>query len=286
MKEIIKWLKEIEHLAGEMYQQAAVIYASDDNLREFLEDNAEDEAWHYHVMGSAESFLESEPDFSPAITVDEKTNEKIIGQITAITDGLAQNTISRDELITRIVGLELSEWNYLFIYAVNFLKDKSSEFKYPVARIQAHINDIEYFLETVEKRPDALKKLKELPAIWVENILIVDDDEMIGDLMKALLNPSGNIDIAVNGEEALKLMETKYYKLIVSDIDMPIMDGITLYNEAVDKYPDLNHRFLFMTGYLSPERQAFFDQKQLKYMAKPMDINVLREEAAKILSSK
>lgn len=166
------------------------------------------------------------------------------------------------------------------------MKDKSSAFKYPAARIQAHVKEIENFLNSVERNPDVLKKITELPPIWIENILVVDDQEMITDLIQSLLNRSGNIDVANNGKEALNLIVNKYYKLIVSDIDMPVMDGLSFYNEAVKKYPSLKNRFLFMTGDLSPERQAFFIEKRVKYLAKPMDISVLREEAAKIIISK
>ena len=286
MKNIINWLRKVEHLAGEMYLQAASIYANDTKLKRFLERTAEDEAWHYHVMGSAAVFLASEPDFVSAITVDAETGNTIIKKISEITNGLEQKTLQRDELIEKIVDLELSEWNDIFLYAINFLKDKTSEFKYPVARIQAHIKGIEHYLETVEGRPNALQKIKELPPIWIEDILIVDDEEIISDLIKSLLNRSGNIDIANNGREALMMIEEKYYKLIISDIDMPKMDGLTFYRKAVKKFPELNKRFLFMTGDLSPDRKAFFEERQVKYLTKPMGISVLREVAGKILLSK
>jgi PleD family two-component response regulator len=90
------------------------------------------------------------------------------------------------------------------------LKDKTSEFKYPAARIQAHVKDIEIFLKNIESKPGALQKINELPPIWIENSLIVDDEEMITDRIRSLLNRSGNIDIAHNGKEALDLMASKY----------------------------------------------------------------------------
>lgn len=286
MKEIVNWLREIEHLAGEMYQQAASIFANDGRLKEFLEHTAEDEAWHYHVMGSAAEFLSSHDDFTPAIKVDKKTSDKIIKQISDISTGLDQKTLSRSALVEKIVELELSEWNDIFLYAVNFLKDKTSEFRYPAARMQAHVKEIEYYIETVEGQPQTLEKIKELPPIWIENILIVDDEEMITEIVKALLYRSGKIDTAYNGKDALKMMEEKYYKLIVTDIDMPIMDGLTFYKKAVGKYPALSKRFLFMTGDLSPDRRSFFDSNNLKYLSKPMGISDLREVAANIIMSK
>ncbi len=207
MKEIIKWLREIEHLANQVYLQAAAVYADDIKLKKFLDHTAEDEAWHYHVMGSAAEYISSIPEVIPAIYVDEQTSNKIIGLLNFIKFGIEQKSIGRDELIDKIVELELSEWNDIFLYTVNFLKEKTSEFKYPAARIQSHIKEIEYYLEKTEGRPESLQLIKKLPPLWIENILIVDDEKMITELIKALLNRSGNIDIAHNGQDALKMME-------------------------------------------------------------------------------
>lgn len=124
-----------------------------------------------------------------------------------------------------------------------------------------------------------------VPPVSAENILIVDDERMITDLLKVLFNREGNIDIAHNGQDALELIEEKFYKLIISDIDMPIMDGFSLFKEAVAKFPKLNNRFLFLTGDLSPEKQAFFDKNSVKYLTKPMKIDTLREEASTIIIS-
>ncbi len=288
MKKIVQWLREKEHQANNFYEFAASHNADNATLKKFLEHAAEDEAWHYHVMGSAAEFLSSQPDFTPFILIDPELKAKIDNQFAYLKKGLEENSISETELIEKITEVELTEWNDIFVYTVNFLKEKTSEFKYPAARIQNHIREIEYFLEVTENHPELLKKIKELDPVWIENILIVDDEEMITELIKSLLNSnsSGNIDIAHNGKAALKLMEDKYYKLIISDIDMPKMDGITFYKEACQKYPKLSNKFLFMTGDLSPERQTFFNENQIKYLSKPVSIMVLREVAAEIISSK
>jgi CheY-like chemotaxis protein len=286
MKDIIKWLRKIEKMAGKVYLLGAEIYDDDPEFKKFLEDAAEEEAWHYHVMGSAAEYLVSRPAPIPAISIDETTSGKILKYMSDMKDGLESHTISKDELVQKIVEVELLEWNDIFIYVVNVLKEQSSEFKYSAARIQAHIKEIEYFLNKVYKRPDLLDKIKEVPPVWVENILIVDDEQLITDLIKSLLNRSGNIDVAQNGQEALKLIEEKFYKLIICDIDMPIMDGLSFFKEAVAKYPKLKSRFLYITGYLSKEKRAFFSENRVKYLEKPMHIKVLREEASKIILSK
>jgi CheY-like chemotaxis protein len=122
--------------------------------------------------------------------------------------------------------------------------------------------------------------------VWRENILIVDDNDMVRDLLKSLLNPEGNIDLACNGLEALKLMGEKEYKLVVSDVDMPVMDGLTFYGQVINKFPDLKDRFLFVSGNTAPERVAFFKKYNLNFMAKPMSVKLFRKKAVEILLSK
>jgi CheY-like chemotaxis protein len=285
MKKLITWLREVEHLAYEVYFQAAISYADDPQLKAFLENIAEDEAYHYHVMGSAAQYFSSKPVPVPAISVDEETSDTVMKYFADIRERLEKKTISKDELIEKIVKAELSEWNNIFLYVLNHLKEKNHEFIYPVAGIQAHIKKIVRFLEKSGNQSDLLKKLRELPPVWTENILIVDDEEMITMLIKSLLNQEGNIDVAGNGEEALNYLENKFYKLVISDIDLPKMDGLSFYKKSVAKFPTLKKRFLFMSGDLSPERKAFLDENSLKYLPKPMKISVLREAASEIILS-
>lgn len=283
MKDIVKWLREVEHLACEFYLRAATYFADDPRLKKFLMKTAEEESWHYHVMGSAAEYMLSMPDFVPAISIDKETDDKIINFFADIKTRFENKTATKEDLLEKIAELELSEWNDVFLYTVNTLKDESSEFAFPAERIQAHIKGIEHFIESFENGPAILKKILDLPPVWIADILIVDDEPMLSDLIKAILNSKGNIDIANNGEEALKLLEGKDYKLILSDIDMPVMDGMTFFQEAVARDPEVRSRFLFMTGRLSPERRAFFDENSLKCLEKPFGIKVLRDEASKII---
>jgi rubrerythrin len=44
MKKLIRWLRDVEHLAYEIYFQAAAVFADDSQFKTFLEHIAEDEA--------------------------------------------------------------------------------------------------------------------------------------------------------------------------------------------------------------------------------------------------
>jgi len=62
-----------------------------------------------------------------------------------------------------------------------------------------------------------------------KNILVVDDEASQLALARELIKSVGmNCDIASNGEEALSKLENKSYHLIVTDIQMPKMDGFNL----------------------------------------------------------
>jgi CheY-like chemotaxis protein/AraC-like DNA-binding protein len=57
---------------------------------------------------------------------------------------------------------------------------------------------------------------------------VVDDDLEILDLLKEMLSPLYNLYFAQNGREAMAIVEKRPIDLIVSDVMMPVMDGVEL----------------------------------------------------------
>ena len=285
MESIIKWLREVEHLAGEVYSLAAIEFPDDTKLKKFLERSAEDEAYHYHVMGSAAELLSSKPSIPPDIVIDHDLKEKIINYFLFLKERIENQSLTRDDLIEKLVEAEFSEWNDIFLYVVNTLNERTNEFKYPAAKMQAHIKNIAEYVEKVEDKPGIIDKVRNLPPVWIEKILIVDDSPIVAKLVKNMLKRDGDIDIAENGKRALELITKNYYKLIISDVDMPEMDGLTLFDETTKRYPKLRNRFLFMTGDPTPMRSWFCDDNNVKCLEKPISVKQLREEAKKIILS-
>lgn len=71
-------------------------------------------------------------------------------------------------------------------------------------------------------------------------ILIVEDDFMVRQVLRDILEKYGTIDIAVNGEEAVQAFRIAWrkdapYDLLCMDIMMPVMDG----NEALIKIREI-----------------------------------------------
>jgi len=124
-----------------------------------------------------------------------------------------------------------------------------------------------------------------MPSPRKENILIADDDKIIVDLFRFVLERDGHINVAGNGVEALAIIKEKYCKLIICDVHMPLMDGLSFYHECVKRFPNITKRFLFTTGSLSSERRNFFEEHDLQYFYKPLDVNKFKETSRKIISS-
>ena len=63
-------------------------------------------------------------------------------------------------------------------------------------------------------------------------ILIVEDDKLVAGLIyKVLLKENHIVDTVQNGQEALNKFKDSYYDLVISDICMPVMDGLELLKE-------------------------------------------------------
>ena len=196
MENIISWLLKIERLANEAYNKAVYAFPENSELVKLLKVLADDEDGHYNLMIKASNYLESGANLPAMISIDEKTRNEIGEYFYLIEDGVKNHTLNQDQLIEYLVNAEISEWNGIFVYVVKTIGKAQPEIKYSAAEMQAHIEKIKYFIETHDKRKYLLDKLLNLPVVWVENILIVDDDETITELLGGLLERIGNIDIA------------------------------------------------------------------------------------------
>jgi len=80
-------------------------------------------------------------------------------------------------------------------------------------------------------------------------ILVVDDDRDMRESVVELLEFSEKyaIDSAIHGENALYKLEEKSYSAIISDVKMPVMDGLELLRTVREKYPEIP--FIIMSAH-------------------------------------
>lgn len=88
------------------------------------------------------------------------------------------------------------------------------------------------------------------------HILILDDHPAIGAGTKAFLEEQTDFDVTVmtTGKEALEHMKNHYFDVVITDLNMPDINGIEITKEVVSKYP--NTKVIIYTGY---EINHYFD---------------------------
>ncbi len=144
--------------------------------------------------------------------------------------------------------------------------------QYLAAMIQEHENRIEHFIDKLPKEFKPDKDMRELPAVWKNKFLIIDDNEALLSLFGKILAMKGEVETANNGQEGLKKIRKHFFTLIISDIDMPIMNGLELYTKAVEEDANLKDRFLFYSGNITSEKERFLKENNLHYLLKPVGL--------------
>ncbi len=104
---------------------------------------------------------------------------------------------------------------------------KGSEFKFTM--VYKLSKDSEPAIDAIQVQPAALIEKEAKPDNYVPNILLVEDNDINQEIAVELLNGMGdfNVEVANNGEEALQKATSQEFDLILMDIQMPIMDGLT-----------------------------------------------------------
>ncbi|MCS7202878.1 MAG: chemotaxis response regulator CheY [Thermodesulfovibrio sp.] len=120
-------------------------------------------------------------------------------------------------------------------------------------------------------------------------VLVIDDFPTMRRIIKNLLKQIGfeNIDEAENGEDALRKLHSSDYGLIVSDWNMPVMDGLQLL-KAVRTDPKLKEiPFLMVTAEAEKEKVIEAIKSGVdNYIVKPFTGEVLKEKLEKIAQKK
>jgi DNA-binding NtrC family response regulator len=110
------------------------------------------------------------------------------------------------------------------------------------------------------------------------HILLVDDEiEFTDTLSERLHNRGMDVDVASNGEEAVRKIREKTYDAVILDMAMPGLSGIDTLKMMLEKRPDL--QVIFLTGKATVQKSV----EALKlgardFLEKPVDINALSKK--------
>ena len=106
-------------------------------------------------------------------------------------------------------------------------------------------------------------------------VLMVDDEERFRETTARLLSNRGfETTIAGDGEEAIRILDTKPQDVVVLDIKMPGLDGHQVLSKIKSRFP--NTQVIMLTGHGSANSaRAALTQQAYDYLSKPCDIDIL-----------
>ena len=134
--------------------------------------------------------------------------------------------------------------------------------------------------KTEEIHPELLRNSK-------LTMLVVEDNKDMRDYTRSILREYYNVLEASDGEEALRVLKAYPVDFIISDLMMPVMDGVELLHRVRNDFSISHIPFLMLTAKTSDEaRLESYKMGTDAYLLKPFDENMLLARIASILENR
>ena len=113
------------------------------------------------------------------------------------------------------------------------------------------------------------------------DILIVDDEPIVGDRLKAFIGKDGHrVETFIDPAKALQRLEEKEFDIVISDIRMGEIDGIQVMEKVLGK--SRRTKVIMITGYATLElARESLTKGAFDFIAKPFKLKEIRRTIAK-----
>jgi DNA-binding NtrC family response regulator len=116
----------------------------------------------------------------------------------------------------------------------------------------------------------------------IQTILVVDNENNTCFGLKALLSREGyHVECVGNGHEGLQFLRENSAQLVISDIRMPVMDGLSFLKQIKEKHPHINVILMTAFGCLDSYIDAM-NKGAFEYLIKPLKIHELKKVILKL----
>ncbi|HSN28718.1 MAG TPA: ATP-binding protein, partial [Kofleriaceae bacterium] len=116
------------------------------------------------------------------------------------------------------------------------------------------------------------------PATRRTAVLVVDDEQMVATSVQRMLREH-EVTAVNSGRDAIELVRAgRSFDVIISDLMMPEMSGMELYDHIVRERPQLAERMVFITGgAFTPSAAEFLDRVPNERIEKPFSVATVRD---------
>ena len=284
MRTTFDWLLHIEEKAAVIYEHVA----KNDNLgqtyQRYIEELAREELTHKSLLEKAMKEWQTSPLLENEVLVDDSAAGEVEEALEQVARVSQQESISPPILFDALVTAEWSEWNNIFVYIMKRLAKEGLQGEKITSLIERHKLCIIDFVEKDLVLAGVGEKLRELDKIWKTRILVVEDSEALRMLMFRVLGRMGEVETAEDGQIALELCREKHFDAIVSDIDMPRLDGFEFFKRLCEEHgEESKERFLFVTGAIDQQKKEEIELVGVQIMLKPFNISDLKRIVSRLI---
>ena len=273
VRDIVEWIRGTEERLGVLYARAAAACREDPPFSAFLQGLSQDEGSHARFMSLASERLHDLHNRPPLdILLDGQTRSMVDDLLGRFERLLAQTVVPKKSIIEYLARAEASELNPVFLYVAQEYRKAGREGEHMTGEIQKHLLRIQDFLDDLPRGLRPSVDVSTLPLVGDQRFLVVEDHAPLRRLIASLLARRGAVDTASEGHEALDRLREHFHDGIVTDIQMPGMDGLEFYRQAVEYDSRLKGRFLFCAGNVTPANENHLREHNLPFLQKPFGL--------------
>jgi CheY-like chemotaxis protein len=127
--------------------------------------------------------------------------------------------------------------------------------------------------------------LPPMDAVRGASVLLVEDERALAAAVAEALTDAGlQVDHAGDGQEALACVRNANYDVVICDLKMPRVDGMTLYRAIAAATPELARRVIFVTGDVAgTDAERFLEETGCRWIPKPFRLRDLVRVARETL---
>ncbi len=169
-------------------------------------------------------------------------------------------------------------------YLTSLPWDRSSEDRLDLEAAKAILDSEHDGLEDLKRRILEHLAVRILKATRRPRMLVVDDEKVTRRNLEHVLGKEGyEVLTAQNGAEALDLISQHRFDVILTDLKMDKVDGMTVLSHAKQDHPDTE--VILITGYATvPTAVEAMKKGSYQFLAKPLELNDIRSTVKKALA--
>lgn len=162
-------------------------------------------------------------------------------------------------------------------YADDEIKNQGKDMEYLELQMPSDSAGVSSLAEVEEKAPVASDS----------TILIVEDNDELRELMLSIFSRYYHVKEAADGGEGLKMAQDGNPDLIISDVMMPVMDGLEMCRKLKDDINTSHIPIILLTARNTPDdRVACYEAGADGYISKPFELSVLKARIDNFLHQK